>query len=120
MRLSGWTITAIDQNGNLMTQLIFVESIDNAHAALFDTGSFATGPHISTLSQSFSVTAAEPFLFFDLNQLPTLTPDATGSGTGSFHDSLVASLDDGEMTYALLLVDSTGTLTDPFGTAPGK
>ena len=52
--------------------------------------------------------------------MPTLTPDPTGTGTSSFRDSFVASLFDGTKTYVLLLTDSSGSLTDPFGTAPGS
>jgi hypothetical protein len=87
---------------------------------VFDTGNYATGPFDSTLSQSFQVTAAQPVLSFDFNRMPTLTADTTGTGTSSFRDSFVASLFDGTKTYALLLTDSSGSLADPFGTAPGS
>jgi hypothetical protein len=88
--------------------------------AAFDTGNYFTGPFDSTLSRSFPVTAAEPILSFDFNRLPTLTPDPTETGTSPFRDSFVASLSDGTNTFALLLVDSSDALTDPFGTAPGS
>jgi hypothetical protein len=117
--LTGWTASAIDQNGNAVTPLISVASSGGTNFAVFDTGNYATGPFVSTLSQSFLVTAAEPILRFELNHLPTLTPDATGTGTSSFGDSVVASVSDGTNTYALLMVDGSGSLTDPFGTAPG-
>ena len=87
---------------------------------MFDTGNYATGPFDSTLSQSFTTTAAQPILSFDFNRLPTLSNDPTGTGTSSFLDSFVASLSNGTNTYTLLLVDSTGSLADPFGTAPGS
>jgi hypothetical protein len=117
--LTGWTASAIDQGGNAVTPLISVATSAAGNFAVFDTGNFATGPFDSTLSQSFLVSAAEPILRFDLNDLPTLTPDATGTGTSSFGDSVVASVSDGTNTYALLMVDSSGSLADPFGTAPG-
>jgi hypothetical protein len=118
--LTGWTASAIDQSGNPVTPLISVASSGSAHFAVFDTGNYATGPFDSTLSQSFLVTAAQPILSFDFNRMPTLTPDPTGTGTSSFRDSFVASLFDGTKTYVLLLTDSSGSLTDPFGTAPGS
>ncbi len=118
--LTGWTASAIDQNGNPVTPLISVATSAAGNFAVFDTGNYATGPFDSTLSQSFMVTAAEPVLSFDFNHLPTLATDPTGTGTSSFLDSFVASLSDGTNTYVLLLVDSTGSLTDPFGTAPGS
>jgi hypothetical protein len=118
--LTGWTASAIDQNGNPVTPLISVASSGGTNFAVFDTGNFATGPFDSTLSQSFLVTAAQPILSFDFNHLPTLTPDPTGTGTSSFRDSFVASLFDGTKTYVLLLTDSSGSLADPFGTAPGS
>jgi hypothetical protein len=118
--LTGWTASAVDQNGNPVTPLISVASSGGSNFAVLDTGNYATGPFDSTLSQSFLVTAAEPILSFDFNHLHTLTPDPTGTGTSSFRDSFVASLSDGTNTFALLLVDSSGALTDPFGTAPGS
>jgi hypothetical protein len=118
--LTGWTASAIDQNGNPVTPLISVVSMGSIHDAVFDTGQYATGPYDSTLSQSFLVTAAQPILSFDFNKMPTLTPDPTGTGTSPFGDSFVASLFDGTNTYVLLLIDSSGSLTDPFGTAPGS
>jgi hypothetical protein len=118
--LTGWTASAIDRNGNPTPPLISVGSSGGTHFAAFDTGNYATGPFDSTLSQSFTVTAAEPILSFDFNRLPTVSTDSTGTGTGSFLDSFVASLSDGTNTYALLLVDRSSSLTDPFGTAPGS
>jgi hypothetical protein len=118
--LTGWTASAIDQNGNSVAPLISVVSIGNIHDAVFDTGNYATGPFDSTLSQSFLVTAAEPVLSFDFNHLPALSADATGTGTASFRDSFVVSVFDGTNSYALLLIDASGSLTDPFGNAPGS
>lgn len=118
--LSGWNASAIDQNGNPVTPLISVGSSGGTNFAVFNTGTYAAGPFDSTLSQSFLVTAAEPVLSFDFNHLPVVSPDPTGTGTSSFGDSFVASVSDGTNTYVLLLIDSSGSLTDPFGTAPGS
>jgi hypothetical protein len=117
--LTGWTASAIDQHGNPVTPLISVASAGGANFAVFDTGTYAAGPFDSTLSQSFLVTAAQPILSFDLSGLPKLSPDSSGTGMSSFQDSFVASVFDGTNTHALLLIDASGALADPFGTAPG-
>jgi hypothetical protein len=118
--LSGWTASAIDQNGHAVTPLIAVGSSGGTHFAVFDTGTYAAGPFDSTLSQSFLVTATQPILSFDFNRLPALTSDATGTGKASFRDSFVASLFDGTQSFPFLLIDSSGAHADPFGRAPGK
>src|SRR5271157_10160 len=91
--LTGWNASAIDQGGIPTTPLISVSSSSGGiHYAAFDTGTYATGPFDSTLSQSFTVTAAQPILSFDFNSMPTLSVDPTGTGTSPFRDSFVASV----------------------------
>jgi hypothetical protein len=116
--LAGWTASAIDRDGNPTTPLITVGSSGGTHFASFKTGTFATGPFISTLSQSFTVSAAEPFLHFDFTR-PIVSADPTGTGTSPFRDSFTVSVYDGTKTYTLLLEDRSNVLPDPFGTAPG-
>ena len=118
--LTGWTTSAIDQAGQPTTSLVSVESSGGTFFADFPTGQFADDVFISTLEQTFTVTAQEPILSFEFS-LPSIIEDNTGSGNSPFFDAFVVSLENvgtGDF-FDLLLVDQFSVLADPFGTAPG-
>jgi YD repeat-containing protein len=116
--LSGWTADAWDGSSNPTTPRITIESGGGQNVAAFDTGAFVDDVFVSTLSQVYTVSDADPELRFDFI-LPTTTTDGTGTGTSPFLDGFAVSLDDGSNLFELLLLDVSGALADPFGTAPG-
>ena len=116
--LSGWTVSAIDGLASPTTPLISVSSSIGNDFAVFETGEFDDDVFISTLEQSFIISAAEPLLIIDMT-FPAASIDPTGIGTSVFSDSYFMSLDDGTDFFDLFLIDEFGTLPDPFGTAPG-
>ena len=116
--LTGGTTSAIDALGNPVPPLITETTVNGAPVYQFSTGTFADGPFISTLEFSFTPAADETNLLFHFALLSS-SPDATGTGSSPFDDSLQVSLRDVGGTMTLLLVDPAGPTTDPFGTAPG-
>lgn len=115
---TGWTTSAIDQGFAPIAPLLSVVPFGGGNAADFPTGTFADDRFIQTLEQSFVVDPGEPLFSFEFS-LPDIVSDATGTGASSFRDALVVSLDRGTDFFELLLVDFSGALADPFGTAPG-
>ncbi len=116
--LTGWTASAIDGLASPTTPLISVSSASGNNFAVFETGEFDDDVFVSTLEQSFTVSAAEPLFIFDLT-LPGTSADPTGTGAGLFSDSFSVGLDDGTDFFDLFSIDTFGAVPDPFGTAPG-
>jgi hypothetical protein len=108
--LTGWTVSAIDASGNPVTPLIEVMDLGGVNSAVFSSGTFANGPFISTLQQTFTVANSEPVLSLDFS-LPAQTADLTGTGLSSFSDTLIVSVQDGG-SRELLLVIRAGALRE--------
>lgn len=81
--LTGW-ITA--STGEPIPR-VNVLSVGGNQLVRLETGDFASGPMVSSLSQSFEVTAENPILTFDVSE-PTLAIDISGTSDGSGLDSL--------------------------------
>jgi hypothetical protein len=113
-------VSALDASLNPVNPdpFLSVVNLGGNHVAEFRTGLYTDGLFAATLSQSYFLDPAKPWLYFDL-KLSTAVADPTGSGTSLFGDSLVVSVADATNTYELLLVDRAGAWADPFGTAPG-
>ena len=118
--LSGWL--ASSDSGTIpqvpITPIVSVVGTGNGSAAELSTGDFDTGPFISTLEQTFTVSATQPVLGFDVSF--SSVADSTGSGNGFFGDAFVAVIQAGVEFFDIALVDDTGVQVDPFGSAPGS
>ncbi|MCI0561154.1 MAG: hypothetical protein MN733_21930 [Nitrososphaera sp.] len=88
--LTVWTASAVNADGHLAKLLIRVVDLGGVESAGFSTGEFTTAPFVSTLEQTFTVDAVEPVSSVEFS-LPDVRPDATGTGSRVFLNSLIVS-----------------------------
>ena len=69
------------------------------------------------MSQTYRVSEEQTILNFDFS-LPMISADRPAASP--FRDAFTVSVQNGNEVHELLLVDQTGRLADPFGTAPGN
>ena len=85
--LDGWTVKAFDASFSPIDPTPFVStvSVGGSTAVKMETGTFSQGLRVAEVSQVFALDPAMPWLSFDFT-LPTVFPDATGTGTSTDSD----------------------------------
>jgi len=116
--LSGWTTQAFDDNDDPISPPITLDSHAAGNIVQLDTVSYAGLASVkptTSLFQSFVV--SESIISFDIG-LASAT-DTNEINEMSFADSLEVSIVDDTKFLAILILEGTELIIDPFGDAPG-
>lgn len=116
--LSGWSTEALDDNNDVVSPPISLVNHASGNVVQLNTVSYvglASVTPTTSLFQSFAVN--ESIISFDIGLASATDPDEINEM--SFADSLEISIDNGAEFLAILILEGTELIVDPFGDAPG-